>query len=80
MISQLLLLDVAPDPVTPAVGIAGLILIALVVGMLAVAGIFGFVFLLKRVRSGNISGTNPTVSEGSAAQVPHFQANSPNHP
>ena len=50
MLNHVLLLDVAPDPVSTGVGMAGLILVAVVVLMLTAAVLVGFVFLFKRLR------------------------------
>jgi hypothetical protein len=72
-----LLLDVAPDPVTPVIGIGGLILIAVIVLMLAAAAIVGFVFLLKRVMRRQPK-TEVALREGEP--VTQFQASSPNQP
>jgi hypothetical protein len=62
--SSLLLLDVAPDPVTPVIGIGGLILLVMVVLMLAAATIIGFVFFMKWMRR--------RAMERSIRKVPHF--------
>ena len=48
--NHLLLLDAAPEPVSVGIGIAGFILVAVVVLMLTAAALVGFVFLLKRLR------------------------------
>jgi len=45
------LLDVAPEPVSVGIGIAGLILVAVVVLMLTAAVLVGAVFLFKRIRT-----------------------------
>jgi len=50
MMNYILLLDVAPEPVSVGIGISGLILVAVVVLMLTAAVLVGFVFLLKRFR------------------------------
>lgn len=50
MINHVLLLDVAPDPVSTGVGVIGLILIGIIVLMLSGAALVGFVFLFKRLR------------------------------
>jgi len=71
---SLLLLDVAPDPVTPVAGIGGLILIVVAVLMFAAAGIVGFVFLLKWLRD------RAKVSEYSSEQAVQFQPSNPNQP
>ena len=52
----ILLLDIAPDPVSAGVGIAGLILIGIVVLMLTAAVLVGFVFLFKRLRRNDARG------------------------
>ena len=71
---SLLLLDVAPDPVTPVAGIGGLILIVVAVLMFAAAGILGFVFLLKWLRG------RAKVSDHSSEQTAQFQPSNPNQP
>lgn len=48
--NHILLLDVAPDPVSAGVGVAGLILVGIVVLMITAAVLVGFVFLFKRLR------------------------------
>jgi len=54
---NILLLDVAPDPVSAGVGIAGLILIAVVVLMITAAVLVGFVFLFKQLRRNDSGGS-----------------------
>lgn len=49
MMNHVLLLDIAPEPVTSGAGLAGLILIGIVVLMLTGAALVGFAFLLKRL-------------------------------
>ena len=79
MISSLLLLDVAPEPVRgPLIGTAGLILIAVIVLMLAAIATVGFVFLLKRFM--RQPETEVAVREGASQPVTQFQASSPNQP
>jgi hypothetical protein len=71
MITSLVLLDVAPDPVrNPIVGIAGLILIVVMALMLTAATIVGFVFLLRWLT--RKSRRDP------AQPVAQFQASNPN--
>lgn len=48
--SFLLLLDVAPDPVSTGIGIAGLAFVAIIVLMLTAAVLLGAVFLFRRIR------------------------------
>jgi hypothetical protein len=48
--NHIFLLDVAPDPVSAGIGVAGLILIGVVVLMITAAALVGFVFLFKRLR------------------------------
>ncbi len=50
MMNHILLFDAAPEPVSVGLGIAGLILVAVVVLMLTAAALVGFVFLFKRLR------------------------------
>jgi hypothetical protein len=57
MMNHIFLLDVAPDPVSSGVGIAGLILVATVVLMITVAVLIGFVFLFKRLRRNDSGGS-----------------------
>jgi hypothetical protein len=66
MKSYLLLLDAAPEPLTPVVGFAGLILIVLVVLMLVAAGAVGLFFLLKWLKHKNLRRSSLAVREGSS--------------
>lgn len=59
--NHFLLLDVAPDPVSAGVGIAGLILIGIVVLMITAAVLVGFVFLFKRFRRNDAGGSTRLV-------------------
>ena len=52
-----LLLDIAPEPVSTDIGIAGLILIGIVVLMITAAALVGFVFLFKRLRRNDSGGS-----------------------
>ena len=61
MMSHILLLDVAPDPVSAGIGIAGLILIGIVVLMMTAAVLVGFVFLFKRLRRNDAGGSTRLV-------------------
>lgn len=47
----ILLLDVAPEPISTGIGIAGLVFVAIVVLMLTAAVLVGAVFLFKRIRT-----------------------------
>ena len=47
--TQILLLDIAPDPVSTGVGVTGLVLIGVVLLMFAGAALTGFVFLFRRL-------------------------------
>ena len=77
MLTSLLLLDVAPDPVRgPIIGIGGLILIVVLVLTLAAAGITGIVFLLWLMRKSRRR-NSPRAREGAVSQ---FQPSSPNQP
>lgn len=49
MMTQILLLDVAPEPVSTGIGITGLILVGIVVLMLVAAVLTGLVFLFRRL-------------------------------
>jgi flagellar basal body-associated protein FliL len=57
----ILLLDLAPDPVSAGIGIAGLILIGVVVVMITAAVLVGFVFLFKRLRRNESRGSTRLV-------------------
>lgn len=59
--NHILFLDVAPDPVSAGVGIAGLVLIGIVVLMITAAVLVGFVFLLKRLRRNGAGGSTRLV-------------------
>jgi hypothetical protein len=61
MMNYILLLDVAPDPVSAGVGIAGLILIGIVVLMITAAVLVGFVFLFKRIGRNDAGGSTRLV-------------------
>ena len=61
MMNYILLLDVAPEPVSVGIGISGLILVAVVVLMLTAAVLVGFVFLLKRLRRNGAGGSTRLV-------------------
>jgi flagellar basal body-associated protein FliL len=61
MMNHILLLDVAPDPVSAGVGIAGLIMIGVVVLMITAAVLVGFVFLFKRLRRNDAGGSTRLV-------------------
>jgi hypothetical protein len=61
MINYILLLDVAPEPVSVGIGIAGLILVATVVLMITAALLVGFVFLFKRLRRNDVGGNTRLV-------------------
>ena len=58
---NILLLDVAPEPVSVGIGIAGLILIAVVVLMITAAVLVGFVFLFKRLSRNAAGGSTGVV-------------------
>jgi hypothetical protein len=57
MMNHILLLDVAPEPVSAGIGIAGLILVAVIVLMITAAVLVGFVFLIKRLRRNDPGGS-----------------------
>ena len=70
MMNQTLLLDVAPDPVSTGLGVAGLVLIGIVVLLLAGSALTAFVFLFKRFTKTRAAG-NRVVTQ---------PENSPNQP
>jgi hypothetical protein len=85
--NHFLLLDVAPDPVSAGVGIAGLVLIGIVVLMITAAVLVGFVFLFKRLRRNDAGGITRLVvgdvclNLGNAASHSNPQPqSSPNQP
>lgn len=59
--NYILLLDVAPEPVSVGIGIVGLILVATVVLMITAAVLVGFVFLFKRLRHNDSGGSTRVV-------------------
>jgi|GEM_PF-1969473 len=61
MMNHVLLLDLAPDPVSTGVGITGLVLVGVVVLMMTAAVLVGFVFLLKRLRRNGAAGSTRLV-------------------
>ena len=87
MMNHIFLLDVAPDPVSAGIGVAGLILVAVVVLMITAAVLIGFVFLFKRLRRNDAGGSTRLVvgdvclNLDTAASQPDPQPqNSPNQP
>ena len=84
--NHILLLDVAPDPVSAGVGIAGLILIGVVVLMLTAAVLVGAVFLFKRIRTTSERSSRVVVGDVSlnldnaASQARPQPQSSPNQP
>ena len=79
-----LLLDVAPDPVSAGIGIAGLVFVAIVVLMITAAGLFGAVFLFRRLRKTNQAGSRLVVGDVclnlDPANTPASRQISPNQP
>ena len=61
--TQILLLDIAPDPVSTGIGITGLILVAIVVLLLVAAVLTGLVFLVKRLTKPAGATTHPVVGD-----------------
>ena len=61
MVNHILLFDAAPEPVSVGIGIAGLILVGVVVLMLTAAVLVGFVFLFKRLRRNDSGGSTRLV-------------------
>jgi hypothetical protein len=87
MMNQILLLDVAPDPVSAGIGIAGLILIGIVVLTITAAVLVGFVFLFKRLRRNDSGGSTRLVVgdvclnlDNAASQANPQPQSSPNQP
>ena len=63
MVTQILLLDIAPEPVSTGNGFAGIVLIGIVVLLLVSAVLTGFVFLLKRFTRTAVAGTRVVVGD-----------------
>ena len=61
MMNYILLLDAAPEPISVGIGVAGLILVAVVVLMITAAVLVGFVFLFKRLRRNDAGGNTRLV-------------------
>jgi hypothetical protein len=87
MMNHILLLDIAPDPVSAGIGIAGLILIGVVVLMITAAVLVGFVFLFKRLRRNDFGGSTRLVVgdvclnlDTAASQSSPQPQSSPNQP
>jgi hypothetical protein len=88
MMNHFLLLDLAPEPVSAGVGIAGLILIGVVVLMITGAVLVGFVFLFKRLRRNDAGGSTRLVvgdvclnlDNATPQANPQPQPSSPNQP
>ena len=87
MMNCILLLDVAPEPVSAGLGIAGLILIGTFVLMITAAVLVAFVFLFKRLRRNDAGGSTRLVvgddclNLGNAASQSNAQPqSSPNQP
>ena len=87
MMNYILLLDAAPDPISAGVGIAGLILIGVVVLMITGAALVGFVFLIKRLRSNDAARSQRLTAgdvglnlDNAASQSNPQPQSSPNHP
>ena len=87
MRNHILLLDLAPEPVSAGIGIAGLILIGVVVLMITAAVLVGFVFLFKRLRRNDSGGSTRLVVgdvclnlDDAASQSSPQPQSSPNQP
>ncbi|MGZ5438110.1 MAG: hypothetical protein ACXWID_13095 [Pyrinomonadaceae bacterium] len=85
--NHFLMLDVAPDPVSAGIGIAGLILIGVVVLMITAAVLVGFVFLFKRLRRHDGGGSTRLIVgdvclnvDNAASQSNPQPQSSPNQP
>ena len=84
--NYILLLDVAPEPVSTGVGIAGLVLIGIVVLMVTAAVLVGFVFLFKRLRRNGTGSTRLVVGDvclnldNAGSQAGPQPQSSPNQP
>jgi len=63
MVTQILLLDIAPDPVSTGDSVAGIVLIGIVVLLLVSAGLTGFVFLLRRFTRTAGAGTRVVIGD-----------------
>ncbi len=63
MINLLVLFDIAPHPVSTGIGIAGFVLVAVVVLMITAAALLGAVFLFKRIRKSSGANTRLVVGD-----------------
>ena len=63
MVAQIILLDIAPDPVSTGDSVAGIVLIGIVVLLVVSAALTGFVFLLKRFTRASGVGTRVVVGD-----------------
>jgi hypothetical protein len=61
--NQILLLDVAPDPVSAGLSIAGLVLIGIVVFLLAGSAVTAFVFLFRRFMKTRAAGNRVVIGD-----------------
>lgn len=75
MMVKLLLLDLAPDPVSTGVGLTALILIGIVVLIIVALTIIGFVFLLRRFLRARPANASVQVTRET---TPNFQPSNPN--
>ena len=80
MTNHLLLLDVAPEPVSVGIGVAGLILVAVVVLMITAAVLVGFVFLFKRLRRSDTGGSTRLVAGDVCLNLDHASSQSSPQP
>ena len=64
-----LLLDVAPDPVSTGIGIAGLVFVAIVVVLITAAVLVGAVFLFRTIRKSSDQSTQKVVGGASLNPV-----------
>jgi hypothetical protein len=74
MMTNFLLLDVRPDLVPTGIGVAGLILIGVVVLMLTAVTIVGFVFLMRWLLRAKLR------TNAAPERAPNLQPSSPNQP
>ena len=63
MMNKILLLDVAPDPVSTGIGITGLILVGIVVLISVAAVLTGLCFLVKRLTKPAGTRTNLVIGD-----------------
>jgi hypothetical protein len=63
MLTQILLLDVSPEPVATGGAVAGLVVIGLVVLVVTAGLLMGFVFVMRRLKKTTGAGTRVVIGD-----------------